>query len=168
MEIGSLFTSIDISAGGLKAQRRRLDVVSQNIANAETTRTPEGGPYQRKMVVLKEANEKVKSAVLNSEDKLELSLTHQKHMPIPEFFDLKNEAIRKGVEIDEVVNDEKTPFRTVYDPSHPDADQNGYVEMPNVNIINEMVDMMTATRAYEANATAMNAAKQMALKALEI
>lgn len=168
MEIGSLFTSIDISATGLKAQRKRLDVVSENIANAETTRTPEGGPYQRKMVILKEAKEKVKSAVLSSEKSIDLMLTHQKHIPIPEFFDLKNEAIRKGVEIDEVINDDKTPFRTVYDPSHPDADESGYVQMPNVNIINEMIDMMTATRAYEANATALNAAKQMALKALEI
>jgi len=167
MEIGSILSAIDISATGLKAQRRRLDVASENIANAETTRTPEGGPYRRKMVILKESAEKIQSPVLTSDKRIRLDRTHHKHMPIPEHFDLKDEAVRKGVEVDDIIKD-KSPFRLVYNPSHPDADEKGYVQMPNINIVNEMIDVMTATRAYEANATAMNAAKQMALKALEI
>ncbi len=167
MEIGSIFTSIDISASGLKAQRKKLEIASENIANAETTRTAEGEPYRRKIVILKESKEKIKSAVLSSKESIKPTLTNPKHLPIPEHFDLKDEAISKGVEVDDIVKDD-SPFRLEYNPSHPDADENGYVKMPNVNVINEMIDIMTATRAYQANATALNAAKQMALKALEI
>jgi len=131
------FSAIDISASGLSAQRRRLDTVAENIANAETTRTERGGPYRRKQVVFEEIALR------------ELGLGQQ------------------GVKVREIAEDPRPPH-LVYRPGHPDADANGYVAMPNVNIVEEMVDMISATRSYEANATALNATKAMARKALEL
>ncbi len=125
---------IDVSASGLAAQRRRLDTIAENLANAETTRTPEGGPYQRKQVIFAEA---------------------------------LDAAGNSGVEIAEVAND-PNPGRKVYQPGHPDADAEGYVELPNVNVMEEMADMISATRSYEANVTALNATKGMVRKALDI
>jgi flagellar basal-body rod protein FlgC len=133
------FSSLDISASGLSAQRQRLDVIANNIANASTTRTPQGGPYRREEVLF--------SARL-----------------APFGFGPAQPA---GVDAPSIVND-PTPSKQVYDPGHPDADARGYVQMPNVNVVREMVDMVSATRAYEANVTAMNAAKTMAVKALEL
>jgi len=130
------FSSIDISASGLYAQRKRLDVIAENIANATTTRTAKGGPY-RKQEVLFEA-----------------------HMG--EFEDGAG-----GVEVAGVVESPEPP-KMVYDPSHPDAGPDGMVAMPNVNIVEEMVDMITATRAYEANIQAINSARTMVTKALEL
>jgi flagellar basal-body rod protein FlgC len=131
------FTALEISASGLSAQRRRLDVISNNIANANTTRTPEGGPYQRQQVVF---SARMEAAGALGEQPA-------------------------GIETPEVVADAAPP-RMVYEPGHPDADAQGYVAMPNVNIVQEMTDMISATRAYEANVTAMNAAKSMAMKDL--
>jgi flagellar basal-body rod protein FlgC len=121
---------IDTSASALSAQRRRMDVIAQNIANAETTRTPEGGPYRRQQVV----------------------------------FTLDEQG---GVEVSEVVQDPRPP-RLVYQPGHPDADAAGYVALPNVNLVEEMVDMISAMRSYEANVTAINAAKAIEQAALDL
>ena len=140
-----LFGAIDASASGLTAERLRLDVISNNIANANTTRTVEGGPYRRHMVVFEPR-----------EGTASFSQDFSQHI------DSGNGVRAVGITKD------TSPTRRVYDPNHPDADANGYVEMPNINIVSEMVDMMTATRAYEANVTAVNAAKTMALKALDI
>jgi flagellar basal-body rod protein FlgC len=123
-----------------------MNVISSNLANANTTRTPEGGPYRRKEVLMA-----AYPAQRTFEDILNANLT-----------DSVSEVKVVGV-----VNDTR-PFITKYDPQHPDANENGYVLMPNVNIVKEMVDMMSATRNYEANVTAINASKSMALKALEI
>lgn len=123
-------SSLGISASALAAQRTRLDVIARNIANAEVTRTPQGGPYIRQQVVFR---------------------------ALPE----------GGVEVAEVQPD-PTPPRRVYDPGHPDADVDGYVSYPNVNMVEEMVDLMMATRAYEANVTAMQATKNMLHKAMEL
>jgi len=123
-----------------------MNVISSNLANANTTRTPEGGPYRRKEVLMA-----AYPAQRTFEDILNANLT-----------DSVSEVKVVGV-----VNDTR-PFITKYDPQHPDANENGYVLMPNVNIVKEMVDMMSATRNYEANVTAINATKSMALKALEI
>jgi len=123
-------STFDIAASGLAAQRFRLDVITTNLANAETTRTPEGGPYHRKQVVFQAGEE-------------------------------------DGIESVEAVPDAR-PLRSVYQPGHPDADANGYVQMPNVNPVEEMVDLVAATRSYEANVTALNATKGMIKKALEI
>jgi len=123
-----------------------MNVISSNLANANTTRTPEGGPYRRKEVLMA-----AYPAQRTFEDILNANLT----------------ASVSEVKVVGVVNDTR-PFITKYDPQHHDANENGYVLMPNVNIVKEMVDMMSATRNYEANVTAINATKSMALKALEI
>lgn len=144
----SLFKAIDISASGLTAQRLRMDTISENIANVNTTRTPAGGPYRRKVVVF-EAREPEKGfgAVFSQA--------------------LGEQDAGDGVRVVRIAED-NSPFKMVYDPSHPDANAQGYVMMPNVNIVTEMVNMISATRAYEANATAVKSSKDIALKALEI
>lgn len=133
-----------ISGSAMRAQSRRLDTVSSNLANIETTSTPEGGPYKKKSVYFQ-------STPLSFKDQLDGNLRRA----------------TQGVEVKKIVED-KTPPRKVYNPSHPDADGEGYVAMPNVNHMEEMVDMMSATRSYQANATVVKSAKRMALKALEL
>jgi flagellar basal-body rod protein FlgC len=142
----SLFQSMKISSSGLAAQRVRMNVLSSNLANANTTRTPEGGPYKRQDVVFT-----AKPAGNQFED----------------FLDEGYGTQLQQVNVAAIHQDTKEP-RKVLDPGHPDADQNGYVEMPNIQVMSEMVNMIAATRSYEANVTAMNSAKQMAQKALEI
>ncbi|NLU36673.1 MAG: flagellar basal body rod protein FlgC [Clostridiales bacterium] len=139
-----IFDTMRISASGLTAERLRMDTIASNIANVNTTRTEEGGPYRRKVAVFRE--------------NLETEINKQTG---------NIERVSRGVKAVGVVEDD-SPLQSVYDPGHPDADENGYVMMPNVNILNEMVDMIAATRAYEANVTAINATKSMMLKALEI
>ena len=145
-----MFTAFDISASGLTAQRYRMDIISQNVANANTTRTENGDPYVRKVVYFEEKGVRGSdtfSHVLNSVS--------------------KNYA-GKGVKVAKVLEDKKTPQNMVYDPSHPDADENGYVMYPNVNIITEMTNLIDASRSYEANAIAFDAAKAMAQQGLQI
>lgn len=143
-----MFDSIGISASGLTAQRLRLDVISGNIANANTTRGADGQPYRRQVVTFAERLNNAIAAQPGS-------------------------VASQGVRVSGIGKDE-SPFKLVFDPNHPDAvrDQNdplfGYVRMPNVDIATEMVDMISASRAYEANITAVNAAKSIALKSLEI
>jgi len=132
----SNISSIDISASGLFAQRKRLDAIANNIANVNTTRTDAGGPYKRQMVMMKAQSDGVNNSA-------------------------------GGVEVEAVVDSQEPP-KMIYDPSHPDAGPDGMVAMPNVNIVQEMVDMITATRAYEANVQAINAARSMSSKALEL
>ncbi len=135
-----VFRSLSISASGLTAERLRMDVISENLANANSTRTAEGGPYRRKMVVLEPRQvERSKPGSLSS----------------------------LGVQVSRITA-QPGPGKMVFDPEHPDANADGYVEYPNINVVTEMVDMISATRAYEANVTAINAAKAMATKALEI
>ncbi|MCB0877445.1 MAG: flagellar basal body rod protein FlgC [Thermoleophilia bacterium] len=142
-----MFDSMHISASGLAAERLRMDVIAQNLANANSTRGPDGQPYRRHEVVFRSSDVGAEAGGQVSER-------------------ASNDSLH-GVEPVAIVED-PSALRTVYDPSHPDADEDGYVHYPNVNPVTEMVDMMTATRAYEANVTAMNAAKNMALKALDI
>ena len=142
----SFFGAMDTSASGLTAQRLRLDVISQNIANSNTTRTPEGGPYRRKAVLFES---------INNRESFESVLGRY------------TQAKNNGVRVAGIVEDNK-PFPIVYDPTHPDADEEGYVQLPNVNITEEMVNMISASRSYEANVTAFNAMKAMVSKALEI
>ena len=145
-----LFTGIDASASGLTAERLRMDVISNNIANANTTRTERGGAYHRKFVVFEPRTREPKSFEQNL--MRAIGLTKQ---------------AGDGVRAVSIMED-NSQGPLVYDPGHPDANADGYVEKPNVNIVQEMVDMITAQRAYEANSTAINAAKTMASKALEI
>ena len=144
-------TAFDISASALTAQRFRMDVIASNIANAETTRAAlvngEWVPYRRKMVVMEPKGQQTFAAILRGE--------------------IDKQSVTPGVKVTRVVED-PTEFKRVYNPEHPDADEEGFVRMPNVDIVKEMVDMISATRSYEANVTALNATKSMFMKALEI
>lgn len=144
----AFLSSLDISGSGLTASRVRMDVISENIANADTTRTENGGPYRRKEVVYESADTPSFQNMLTN--------------------NIQNyENSAKGVKVAAIVEDPSN-FTTVYDPTNADADQNGYVKMPNVDPVKETLDMMSATRAYEANLTAFSAVKEMATKALEM
>lgn len=143
-----MFTSFDINASGLTAQRYRMDIISENVANANTTRTKDGTPYVRKVVTFTEQGKQTPfSRVMNR---------------------ATDHYSGTGVKVSGVYEDKVTPMNMVYDPAHPDADENGYVSYPNVNIITEMTNLIDTTRAYEANATAFNATKSMAMKGLSI
>jgi flagellar basal-body rod protein FlgC len=144
--MSSFFDSMKISASGLAAQQARMNVLSTNLANAQTTRTPEGGPYKRQDVVFS-------SVPLGT--------------PFEDLLSEDSQTQLRQVKVVDIHQDTKEP-RKVFDPSHADADAEGYVELPNIQVMTEMVNMIAATRAYEANTTALNNAKQMALKALEI
>ncbi len=147
-----MFDSFNIASTGLTAQRLRMDLISSNIANANATRTPEGGPYQRKMAIF---------APINIRPSYKSPL-------VPERIE---HGAGQGVRIVKI-EQEKSPFRLVYNPDHPDAiktgPKKGYVEMPNVNVVTEMTDLISASRSYEANVTMVNNAKSMFSKALEI
>lgn len=145
----SFLSSLNITASGMTVQRLRLDVAAENIANIETTRTESGGPYRRKMVVIEAKDNSFSAMYKNSLDRFD------------------NNASKGGVRARSVIDD-NTELKAVYDPDHPDADENGYVRIPNIDIVKEMTDSMSATRSYEANITAFNAVKMMATKALEI
>jgi flagellar basal-body rod protein FlgC len=137
-----IFDSLDISASGLIAERTRMDVTSQNLANAQST------GYKRQDVVLRQAGGGFANV-------------------LGQAIGQSGSGAQRGVEVSEVVTDQ-APQRKVYDPGHPDADAQGYVELPNVNAVSEMTDLISASRAYEANVTALNTAKQMFSKTLEI
>ena len=141
-----VFSGMDISASGMTAQRTRLDIIAENIANVNTTRDADGNVYNRKSVIFEEKD-------------------------YPSFHEtLLGTAghVGKGVKITHIIEDKETEGRLVYDPTHPDANEDGYVMYPNVNTVTEMTDMIDASRSYEANVTAFNASKSMQLKALEI
>ena len=168
MSLIGLFSGINISATGLRAQRVRQNIIATNLANAETTRTAEGGPYKRQTVVLRENPRERDFRMVFGPDRLEGTLTKRTHMRIPKpEFPIVTEKVGAGVEIDQIQEDTAPP-RLIYDPTHPDADGQGYVAMPNVNVVQEMTDMISATRSYEASVTAMNSLKAMLTKALEI
>ncbi|GAB4364488.1 MAG: flagellar basal body rod protein FlgC [Calditrichia bacterium] len=164
MPFDKIFNALNISSSGLSAQRQKLDVIAANIANAETTRTEDGGPYQRKKVVMKaQESEGFQSIFRRTSQKLVKSNPH--HISSGNF---SRRLSSGGAEVKAVIEMDPTGFRQIYDPSHPDADENGYVYLPNVNLLSEMVDMISASRGYEANLTAIDAAKKMAKAALDI
>jgi flagellar basal-body rod protein FlgC len=142
------FSSLNISASALTAERLRMDIISQNLANINTTRAEDGKPYRRKVVVFEE-----KQGTRAFSDYLNQSMT------------ARNTG--SGVRVAGIVED-TSPYKRVFDPGHPDADETGFVSLPNVETITEMINMIAASRAYEANVTAMNTTKAMALKALDI
>lgn len=161
------FHALDISASALHAQRVKMDTVASNIANVSTTKNPDGTPgvYRRKEAVF--------ATVYNNK------LNNQDEKFFGEKIDISENFLKGGVEenvgitssgvkVLEVSEDYSTPLKRVYNPSHPDADENGYIEMPNVNVVKEMVDMMTASRAYEANVTTIKATKSMISSAMKI
>lgn len=141
------FSALESSASALTAQRLRMDTISENLANVNTTRTESGTPYRRKTVIFQE---------------------QKNNTPFSSYLSKASGSFfTGGVRVSQIVEDQ-TPFKSIYDPGHPDADENGMVQMPNVDAVTEMVNMISATRAYEANVTAINATKSMASKALEI
>jgi flagellar basal-body rod protein FlgC len=143
----SLFNALNTAASGLSAERMRMDVTAENLANAQTTRGVDGQPYRRKVVVLQEATATRFGRTLDGA--------------------INGQGRQGGVKVAQIAQD-ATPNRLVYDPGHPDADPRGYVSMPNVQPVTEMVDLITSSRAYEANVTVMQTAKQMFSKTLEI
>ncbi len=162
----SLFNAIDISSSGISVQRTRMNTISENIANAETTRTPEGEAYRRKIPVVQSGAENERFQTILHDTVLKMSRTDGEHMEeVP--FERKDKCCSAGVHVSEILRD-PSPFRMEYDPSHPDADENGYVAMPNVNIIQEMTDLISATRSFEANVTAINSTKEMLRKAIKL
>uniref|UniRef100_UPI004057C983 flagellar basal body rod protein FlgC n=1 Tax=Agathobacter sp. TaxID=2021311 RepID=UPI004057C983 len=143
----SLFQSFNISASGMTAERFRTDIIAQNIANVNTTKTEDGSPYRRKIVTFAE----------------------KQVTPFSQFYSAsKNALVGNGVKVSKVTEDYETDFIMEYDPSNPDADENGYVSYPNVNTVTEMTNLIDSTRAYEANATAFDASKNLALTGLSV
>ena len=145
----SIFSSFGVNASGMTAQRYRMDIISQNVANANTTRTEDGTPYRRKVVTFTE----------KTTNPTEFGTIFRKS---------RGMDVGDGVKVSGVYEDHKEDMKMVYDPSHPDADEYGYVTYPNVNIVTEMTNMIDSTRAYEANATAFTASKTIAMKGLDI
>lgn len=142
----SIFGAMDVSATGMTAQQLRMDTISENIANVNTTRTADGTPYKRKTVLFEE------KSYPTFDEALSMANRHN---------------IGKGVKVSRIVED-NTQGNMVYDPGHPDADEDGYVVYPNVNTVSEMTNMIDSTRSFEANVTVLNSTKGMALKALDI
>lgn len=142
----SAFGAMDISASGMTAQRLRTDIIAQNIANVNSTRDGNGDVYRRRTVVFEE---KPSNSFKN-------------------YLSVASGSIGNGVKVSQIVEDTETPMTMVYDPSHPDADEDGYVYYPNVNTVTEMTNLIDASRSYEANITAFNGTKSMILQALEI
>ncbi len=143
----ALFQAFNISASGMTAERFRTDIIAENVANVNTTRTEDGTPYRRKIVTFAEKDD-------------------------VSFKDVLSRTSRSyggnGVKVTRVLEDEETDYIMKYDPSHPDADENGYVSYPNVNIVTEMTNLIDASRGYEANVTAFNAVKSMAQSGLQV
>lgn len=139
-----IFTTMKISASALKAQRLRMNAISSNLANIETTRTPDGGPYRKREVIFQSTDKGFAGAL-----------------------DSRMRDAAQGVKVTHIQASSRPPLM-VYDPSHPDADAKGMLAMPNINLVEETADMMSASRAYEANVTVVKSAKRMALKALEL
>jgi len=146
-----LFQPFDIAASGMTAQRFRMDIIAENIANVSTTRTENGGPYRRKIVTFEEKQ-------------LKAGVPSFKHI----LKDSTAAYIGNGVKATKVSEDTTTDFIMEYDPSHPDADENGYVRYPNVNTVTEMTNLIDASRSYEANVTAFQAIKSMATSGIQV
>jgi flagellar basal-body rod protein FlgC len=147
-----MYSSIEVSASGLSAERLAMDVIANNLANVNTTRTPEGGAFKRQLVVFAQKQEQDGNASLD---------------PLDTSDDADPGKSRDGVQAVGIISD-PGPDRMVYDPTHPDADTNGYVHMPNIDVVKEMVDMMAASRAYQANVTAISESRTMGNAALNL
>jgi len=164
--MSGIFSTIQISGSGMSVQRRKMNVVAENIANAETTRTEDGTPYRRRMVKISSDAEKQPFKTILRDNMGLLARTNSRHMPASPSVNNNYEKVISARSKE--VEAGPDSFRLVYDPSNPEADEEGYVKMPDIEVINEMVDMMSANRAYEANAMAISASKDMLKNALDI
>ncbi len=165
MKLESVFTGLEISASGLSAQRKKMNAIASNLANAETGKTEQGTPYRRKIINLKARTARLFSTVMQQTG-VKLATTNEGHFGGEPFPETTGRSVPAGIDVTE--SEDPAPPRTVYDPGNPDADPNGYVAMPNVNVVTEMVNMIATSRSFEANVTAINAAKTMAKDSLEI
>lgn len=167
MKIGGSLFGLNFSARGMSLQRKKMDLISQNIANADNVRTENGEPYQRKYLKV-ETDKNSFAANLSAQGQvLQLNVSDENHMERMSVQDEVNISTNTG-SISTAEETDQKAGDVVYMPDSPDADKNGYVQMSNVNVINEMVDMIAATRSYEANLQSLNSAKQMAKDSLEI
>ncbi len=163
--MSGIFKALEISASGMTVQRQKMDAVSQNIANVDTSRTKDGGPYKRVRITVSETTNKqsFSSAMKRAHGKL--IKTNSKHIDGKTRIGNRTETPQVT---GESIVDPASSSKLVYEPGHPDADEKGYVQMPDIEIINEMVDMISANRAYEANIAAVSSAKRMISEAMEI
>ena len=166
MKVGPVFPGFDISAKGLSIQRKRMDIIAENIANADVTRSADGKPYQRKFLQVTASQNPFANDLNSEEGTLKLNVTEAGHISSPGEIQMPQNIPSTNLSTKELTD--KTPGDVVYMPDNPNANANGYVQESNVNIVTEMVDMISASRSYEANLTALNSSKQMAKDSLEI
>jgi flagellar basal-body rod protein FlgC len=164
--MSDLFSSLKISGSGMSVQRMKMNTTAENIANAETTRTPDGKPYRRKQVLVSSNERSVTFSGELGRAKVQLSRTHAGHKSTSARRSSGNLSVSEASA--RVLADRSNKFKMIHDPSHPDADADGYVAMPDINVVTEMVNMMVAARAFEANVTAANATKEMISEAMDI
>lgn len=164
--MAGILNAIQLSSQGLSVQRRKMNIIAKNIANAETTKTEDGGPYRRQRVLVSENQVNTKFDTHLKKAGLSLNRTSKGHLA-SRVKTVSSNMKMSSVDM-KVVKDDLSNFKMVHDPSHPDANEDGYVKYPDIEIVNEMVDMMVASRAYEANTVAISTAKKMAEQALDI
>ncbi len=163
MKASGIFSAIKTTVTGLSGQLKRMQVISENIANAQSVPDANGNVYQKKVVISE--NEKSRQSRFNDQLNLRMRTSQKGHLPSGDIGVSKNQP---GSEKDKLKIEDIPGEQLIYNPGHPHADENGFVKMPNVNVIEEMVDLISVSRTYEANVTVLNAAKQMAKKAMEI
>jgi flagellar basal-body rod protein FlgC len=166
MKINGNMPGFNISAVGLSVQRKKMNLIAENIANMDTTRTQDGQPYQRKYVSVKQGAGYQATGLDMDKPTLQMTTTDSMHIASPEIKPVRISEANTGLKAD--IEKDQKQGEVVYNPEHPDADKDGYVHMANVNIVTEMTDMISATRSFEANITALNSSKQMAKDSLEI
>lgn len=165
MKIGNNFLGFGISAKGLTVQRKKMNLIAENLANGNTVRTADGKPINRKILTVKQKDITFNNTFNDMQNTINLTTTNSDHITTPNSFNgIKQEST--GLEFN--VKEDSTPGDILYMPEHPDANEDGYVQLSNINTIGEMIDMISATRSYEANLTAFNASKQMAKDSLDI
>jgi len=165
MEISGSNPGFKISARGLSVQRTRMNLIAENIANAETTRTENGEPYRRKFITISQSQKRL-SSVNPQNETLTMQTTNGDHIPFAKQVNASTKGDAAG--LDFKINEDSAQGELLFMPNHPDADEKGYVEMSNINVIQEMVEMIAASRSYEANLTALDTSKQIAKDSLEI
>ena len=165
MEISGSNPGFKISARGLSVQRTRMNLIAENIANSETTRTEDGQPFRRKFITISQ-NQKELNGINQQNGTLKMRTTNGDHIPFATPTSVASSGNTAG--LDYSVNEDDSVGELIFMPNHPDADEKGYVEMSNVNVIQEMVEMIAASRSYEANLTALDTSKQIAKDSLEI
>ena len=165
MKIGDNFLGFGISSKGLSIQRKKMNLIAENLANGNTVRTEDGKPVNRKILTVKQKDTPFNQSFNDMKNTIKLSTTSSNHIATPSNFEFKTQQTN-GLEFD--VKDDTKQGDIVYMPEHPDANEDGYVQLSNINTINEMIDMIAATRSFEANLTAFNSSKQMAKDSLEI